>query len=101
MVVFVFEIDMRLAGGIFEMTADSRYAGSLLLNALIWVHTALAIFTSLLWIWLVIASVRRFGSPPAPGAFSSRHRLWGKIGMWSMVLTGLTRLELYILGFVM
>ena len=39
------------------------------------------------------------GIPPEPGAFSSLHRRWGRVGMISMGLTGLTGIELYVLGF--
>jgi len=92
---------MRLAGGIFEMTRGSRYSGTVLLNGSIWFHTGLAIFTSFLWIWLVVVSLRRFPSPPEPAEFSSVHRRWGKVGMLSMGLTGLTGIELYVLGFMM
>lgn len=99
--VILFEIDMRLAGGIFEMTKDSRYAGTWLLNGSIWFHTVLAIFTSLLWIGLVLISRRRFPSPPEPGEFSVKHRFWGRIGMVAMALTGITGIELYIIGFMM
>ncbi len=100
-VVTLFEVDMRMAGGIFEMTKDSAYAGTLLLNASIWGHTALSISTSILWAWLLIVSWRRFPKPPAPAEFSARHRFWGKVGMTTMALTGITGLELYILGFLL
>ncbi len=99
-VVTLFEIDMRLSGGIFEMTKDSAYAGTTLLNASIWGHTALSILTSILWAWLIIMSWRRFPRPPAPADFSARHRFWGRLGLIGMALTGITGVELYVLGFM-
>jgi len=41
--VTLFAIDMRLAGGIFEMTKDSSLAGTTLMNVSIWGHTARSI----------------------------------------------------------
>lgn len=99
-VVILFEADMRMSGGIFEMTSGSRFAGTALLNGSIWFHTALSISTSVLWIWLVIVSLRRFPKPAAPAEFSAKHRLWGRIAMVAMALTGITGIELYVLGFM-
>ncbi|MFN8492663.1 MAG: DUF420 domain-containing protein [Caldilineaceae bacterium] len=98
-VVVVFETDLRLAGGVFRMTAPSRYAGTWLLNSVIWTHIFLAISTTIIWAVLIVASLRKFPNPPKPGRFSATHRLWGRIGMIGMLLTGLTALPLYILGF--
>lgn len=97
--VTLFEIDMRMSGGIFEMTKDSAFAGTALLNGSIWFHTGLAISTSVVWIGLVIWSWLRF-RPVEPNAYSAKHRLWGRIGMVMMALTGITGIELYVLGFV-
>jgi len=100
-VVLLFEIDMRLAGGIFELTKDSSYAGTLLMNVSIYGHTLLSISTSIIWVWLLIKSWRAFPRPPEPGAFSEQHKRWGRIGMWAMALTGITGIELYVLGFML
>lgn len=97
--VGAFEANMRMLGGIFAATSASSYAGTGILNFWIWFHTALAIATTLVWIVLAIASTRRFPKPPAPNAFSGTHRLWGRLGMILMTLTGLTSLPVYIYGF--
>jgi cytochrome b subunit of formate dehydrogenase len=98
-VVLLFETDLRMAGGIFALTKPSAFAGTVLLNASIWIHVALSISTSIIWLALTIASVRKFGKPPRPGAFSKMHKLWGSIGMIDMALTGISGIELYIIGF--
>lgn len=98
-VVVLFEVDMQMAGGIFALTAASRFAGTALLNGSIYLHVLLAVGTTLLWIWLIALSLKRFPNPPAPGAFSRTHRRWGRFGMILMLLTGLTGVEVYILGF--
>lgn len=98
-VVSLFEADLRLSGGIFELTKQSAFHGTALLNASIWTHMAFSISTALIWLGLTIASVRKFDSPPRPGTFSRTHKLWGRIGMIDMVLTGITGIELYVVGF--
>jgi putative membrane protein len=98
--VALFEIDLKVSGGIFVLTADSAYAGTTLLNAWIYGHTVVAILTTLIWIGLVIFSLRQFPSPPVPAAFSKTHRFWGRTGMVTMMVTGLSSFPLYYYGFM-
>jgi len=100
-VVLLFEYDMQQHGGIFAMVKESSYAGTFFLNFIIYLHTFLSITTSIIWIYLVIASLKKFGKDPKPGKFSRTHRLWGKIGMWDMALTCITGLMVYVYGFVL
>lgn len=100
-VVSLFEADMRNQGGIFEMTAGSRFAGTTFLNGSIGFHTLLSISTSLLWLVLVPLSFYKFGLAAQPGPFSATHRVVGRIGMVLMLLTGITGVELYVIGFAM
>ena len=99
-VVAIFEYDLAASGGIFELTKDSAYKGTLLLNGTIYVHTAFAVASAIVWVGLIGFSLFRFPNPPAPGAFSGTHRTWGRIGMVTMMLAGATALPLYYLGFV-
>lgn len=99
LVVALFEYDLRLQGGIFEMVKGSRFEGTTFLNGSIYLHTFLAITTSLIWLWLTAASWFKFPTPPRPTRFSKTHKLWGKIGMIDMILTGVTGVQLYIFGF--
>jgi uncharacterized membrane protein YozB (DUF420 family) len=99
LVVGLFEWDIRQAGGIFVMTAASRYAGTATLDFWIWCHTGFAISSSLLWLGLVIVSLIKFPVPPIPVAFRS-HRYWGRLGMLLMLGSGLTAIPMYIYGFV-
>lgn len=100
-VVLLFEFDMQQNGGIFEMIKGSAYEGTFFLNFMIYFHTFLSITTSIIWIFLIIASLIKFGKNPRPGKFSKTHRFWGKIGMWDMGLTCVTGLILYVYGFVL
>lgn len=99
LVVALFEYNLRLQGGIFEATRASSYAGTPTLDFWIWFHTFFAITTLFIWAGLIVASLRRFPVPPAPGPFSATHRRWGRIGMVWMLVTGLTSLPVYVYGF--
>ncbi len=99
-VVTLFEIDVRLAGGAFGLAKNSSLAGTTLMSASIWVHLAIAAFTAILWLCLILLSLRRFPKPPQPTeGFSAKHRFWGRIAMVAMTLTGLTGIELYVVLF--
>jgi putative membrane protein len=99
--VLLFEVDLKVSGGIFELTRDSAYAGTTLLNLLIYSHTLVAIVTTFIWILLIIFSLKRFDNPPTPNAFSGKHRFWGRTGMITMILTGISSFPLYYYGFVL
>jgi cbb3-type cytochrome oxidase subunit 1 len=98
--VALFEIDLKLSGGIFELTRDSAYAGTTLLNSWIYGHTLVAILTTVIWLGLIIFSLVRFPKPPVPGPFSAHHRLWGRLGMVCMMLAGASAFPLYYYGFM-
>lgn len=100
-VVGLFEYNLRLQGGIFEATKASAYAGTATLNFWIYFHAFFAVTTLLIWAWLIVVSLRRFPTPPEPGAFSRTHRRWGRIGMVWMLTTGVTSLPVYIYGFAL
>ena len=99
--VILFELDLRARGGIFKMVEHSQFAGTAFLNGLIWFHMFASITTSLIWIGLITGSLWKFSSPPVPNNFSGVHRLFGKIGMIDMIITGVTGVMLYVLGFAM
>ncbi len=62
--VLLFEIDLNQMGGIFAVTADSAYAGKATLNFWIWIHTAFAISSTFVWLFLVLASLIMLPTPP-------------------------------------
>lgn len=98
-VVSLFELDIRLSGGVWKLTEQSRFAGTALLTASVVIHLIFSISTALVWIGLTALSLRRFPKSPVPGAFSRLHRIWGRIAMIDMALTGVTGVELYVVGF--
>jgi hypothetical protein len=99
--VSLFEIDLHLLGGMAALTQGSRFENTIHLNNVTLIHTLLAIATAIIWLVLVPISLRKFPKPPVPNNFSRNHVRWGKIGMWGMILTGLTAIPLYVLGFAL
>ena len=99
-VVLIFEIDLSMSGGIFELVKGSEYEGTAILNWTIYIHTAFAVATSFIWVGLIIMSLRKFGNPPTPNDFSKTHRFWGRTGMITMIMSGITSPPLYYFGFV-
>lgn len=97
-VVLLFEIDLNRSGGIFAVTAGSPFEGTAVLNFWIWTHTAFAISSTLVWLFLVIASLVKFPKNPVPAAFPT-HRYFGRAGMILMLGSGLTAVPLYYYGF--
>ena len=98
-VVALFEADLKLSGGIFALTSQSSYAGTNLLNGLIYGHMLVAVGSALVWVPLVIISLRKFPKPPVPNEFGPTHRILGTLGMLLMMASGLSALQLYYLGF--
>jgi putative membrane protein len=99
--VGLFEVDLKLSGGIFELTRESSYAGTGLLNGLIFGHTMVAVGSVLVWVPLIILSLRRFPNPPVSNAFGPTHRLWGRTGMLLMMTSGMSAIPLYYVGFAL
>ena len=100
-VVGLFEFNLRMQGGIFAATSASSYAGTATLDFWIYFHTFFAITTLFIWAGLIVPSLRKFPSPPIPGAFSATHKRWGRIGMIWMLVTGVTSLPVYVYGFAL
>lgn len=99
--VIIFEVDLSMAGGMDALTKDSAYHGTAWLNGWIYSHTIIAILTTILWVYLLIASVRKFKLPPKSNKFKKIHRPAGYAAMILMFATGLTSFPLYYYGFMM
>lgn len=99
-VVGLFEVYIRVKGGVDGISPGSSFHESTFLYAFLAVHLCFAVSSALLWIWLFVVSLRRFPNPPAPGAFSAQHQRWGRITMGAMMMTAITGLGLYGLCFV-
>lgn len=99
-VLGVFEPYIRVRGGLSGISVGSAFQGSGFLGIYLAIHLCLAVSSALSWGWLVWLSLRRFPNPPEPGAFSARHRRWGRLTMAGMALTAITGLGMYALCFI-
>ena len=99
--VLALEVDVRASGGVEGLTQGSALTGTPLLRGLFAVHLAIAMAATVIWGGLVAYSVRRFDSPPRPNTFSRTHVRWGRRGMVAMLLTSVTGIAFYVLGFVL
>jgi hypothetical protein len=99
-VVVLFEVDMRLQGGFWEMAKESSYYGTPFLRNLLRIHLTFSISTVFIWAATYAAALRYFSSPPRPGAFSPKHKIMAWIAVVDMVGTIVTGLMVYIYGFI-
>lgn len=96
--VLLFEIDMRVFGW-RHLAEPSRFYGNWL-NPVLYVHLFFAVSTTILWIWTIVGALRGFTKPPAPSAYSSRHKsiaIFATIGMFCTAITGWA---FYVMAFV-
>lgn len=98
-VVGIFEWNLNQSGGIWEMTKESSFAGTWILNSSVYVHLAFAFSTTFVWLSLIASSLFKFSNPPSPSKFSRLHKIWGRLALFVMVMTGLTAVVLYVVGF--
>ncbi len=98
LVVLLFEIDIRMRG--WRQYAQASPYFPTVVNPVLYVHIAFSVSTTLLWIYTIVAALKRFAGPPAPGAHSRRHRLVGRLAALTMIATGVTGWTFYWLAFV-
>lgn len=99
-VLVCFEVYIRVLGGIDALSPGSPWHQSTGLYAFLAVHLCFAISGTLLWAWLLVASLRRFANPPVPNDFGPRHARWGRVAFVDMSLAAVTGLGVYLLCFV-
>jgi uncharacterized membrane protein YozB (DUF420 family) len=103
-VVGLFEIDMRVNGGIDGILAgrsrplsqserDSFYT-------LLVVHLFFAVSTVVLWATTLTLALKRIPNPPAPCDHSRLHKRLGWLSAVDITLTSITGLMVYYYGFV-
>jgi putative membrane protein len=102
--VGLFEIDMRLHGGIEGILAkrsrplapDERAS----FNTLLYVHLFFAVSTVFLWAITLILALKRMPRPPAPCEHSRLHKRLGWLSAADITLTSVTGLLVYYYGFM-
>lgn len=102
--VGLFEIDIRLQGGIdailVKRTVALTAAQKTFFDILLAVHLVFAISTPFLWATTLTLALKRFSSPPAPGEHSRLHKRLGWLAAVDITLTAVTGLLVYYFGFV-
>ena len=93
LLVITLEIDIRF-GSINKVIEQSKYFGSETLTIVFFIHLLFAISSTLLWLWLIIVSVRRY-----PVHFRFPHKRYGIITYIDILLTVITGWMLYAMVF--
>jgi putative membrane protein len=104
MTVGLFEIDMRLHGGIVGILAKrSRPLSPAELTSfyrLLYVHLFFAISTVFLWSTTLSLALRRIPTPPGPNSHSRLHKRLGWLSVTDITMTSVTGMLVYYFGFV-
>lgn len=102
--VGLFEVDMRLHGGIREILKQRPIpltSGQLdFFYKLLLVHLFFSVTTVLMWAVTLTLALRRIPNPPAPCAHSTLHKQLGWISTVDITLTSVTGLMVYYYGFM-
>ena len=99
-VVLLFEIDMRMQGGFWELAKDSVYVDTTLMKVVLYVHLVFSISTTFLLPTTAILAVKKMPNPPRPCGYSRTPKLLGWITVVDIVATAVTGLLVYYLGFM-
>jgi uncharacterized membrane protein YozB (DUF420 family) len=101
--VVIFEVDLRVHGWMDRAEPsgywrEGRWNDWIDYSLLL--HLACAVPAAILWVVVIFRAVRHFANPPAPGAHSHPHRVWGWLAAIELMLTSLTGWVFYWLAFV-
>ena len=103
-IVGLFEIDMRIHGGIDGILAKrSRLLTPVerdSFNTLLYVHLFFAISTVVLWATTLTLALKQIPNPPVPCDHSRLHKRLGWMSAVDITLTSVTGLMVYYYGFV-
>ena len=101
--LIAFEIEMRMFGWREQAAASPFWiagAWNDWIDYSLAVHLLFAIPTPFVWGVVIIAALRNFPRPPAPGAHSHFHRRWGRLAMLWLLLTAVTGWGFYYTAFM-
>ena len=96
--VLLFELEMRLAGGIKSLIDASRY--TLTFRCFLWFHIFLAVATLIFWAITFYHANKNFDGTKMLASYRLKHR---KLGLYSsifLVLTSITGLAVYAWSFL-
>ncbi len=102
-VVGAFELEMRLMTDWTALATPSPYYSPSPWNAVtlsLAIHLVFAVPTLILWGFVVVQALRRFGWSAQPGSYGRRHAFWAWLATVGMVMTAVTGWLFYWLAFV-
>lgn len=91
--VVLFELEMRLVGGIANIMPPERY--TMPFRWYLWFHIALAVTTLVLWVVTLKGAKLNYEKSAMKGSYGPRHRKFGYTCALSLVLTSVTGLGVY------
>jgi putative membrane protein len=100
LMIVIFEVGMRLAGGFKEYMAESSVSYSYFITFLI-VHIIVAIATVNLWSYQIISSVKSYKKGTLVGENAQKHKKIARILMVGIVVTLIQAASIYYFMFVM
>ena len=95
--ISIFEIDIRLRGWKHLVTQSKYYYT--ILWPVFYTHLLFAVTTTILWIIVVVAALKKFSRNPQPNQHSTFHKKlapWATVGLIITTITGIT---FYYIGF--
>lgn len=98
--IVVFEVGMRMAGGFSEYMKESSVSYSYFITFLI-VHIIVAIATVNLWSYQIISSVKAYKKGTLTGETAQRHRKIAKFLMLGIAVTLIQAGSIYYFMFVL
>jgi uncharacterized membrane protein YozB (DUF420 family) len=96
--VLLFELEMRLAGGIVNLIEPQRY--TFLFRAYLWFHIAIAISTLVLWTLTIIKAQKNFIDGTMLTSYRPIHKKLGMYSTLSLLATSVTGLGVYYWSFL-
>jgi putative membrane protein len=97
-VVFLFEVDVRLYGWEVRTGPDGKAAPIVWYS--LYIHLVFAVSSIILWPITIVLALRNFPNPPHPGPHSRIHVPLARISATVMTITAFTGWTFYYLAFM-
>jgi len=98
--VLLFELEIRLAGGIFNLMENSVYHGSSKFEIVLFIHLIFAVTTPFLWGWTIFSGLKNYEGGKFKEGYAKKHIFLGRISIIDLLLTSGTGLLVYYMAFI-
>lgn len=98
--VLLFELEMRLAGGIDALMVNSTYKNTTAFDIILYTHLFFAVSTPFLWAYTIFKAVKNFDDGRLIPEYISTHKCLGIVSVIDLVLTSVTGLIVYYMAFL-